>query len=980
MTISVAGYNGVYDGAAHTASATTVPAGATVTWSVDGGEFTETVPSVVGVTNVAIVAKATLANYAEATAATSLVVTARTLTITADGASKTYDGAELTKPTYAAGELAEGDTIAAATVTGSQTNVGVSSNVVAVTSITNALGAEVIGNYLITAVDGELEVTKATVKVTADNQTQVYGAAPVALTYTTDPATLAEGNSFGGVLAREEGDAVGPYAITQGTLSAGDNYEIDFTSATYTITPAPMTISVAGYNGVYDGAAHTASATTVPDGATVTWSTDGGATWTADAPAILNAGTNEVIAQATLANYATVTSDVAKLIVTPKAATITVDNATKVYSEDDPVFTGTVSGLVNDDDLGTVTYSRIGLDAAVNTYEGVLTASYTANPNYEVTVVPGDFTITHAAITIAITGYEGVYDGTAHTASATPVPSPATIQWSVDDGEWISGAPSVTDVTNITVAARAWLDHNYTSVVVTTTLVVTPRPVTITVADASKVWGSADPAFTGTVSNLVSDVDLGTVTYSRTNDTEVAGVYASVLTASYTTNVNYSVTVVPGDFEIIAAKAMAISVADAGTGACSTNYFATVQAAIDSAAGAEPAVESVVLLENATETVVVSNAVDLVLGGKTLTGDVTNTVAATISGGTLDGDLVADGAALTVAGGTYLGTLSTNGAGSISVTGGHFSEDPSAYVDAGSHRVAGDAENGYDVTERTSIEGAVISVAENLVYTGLPQSNIVAVAVNGANLVPVDDYTVAYENNVNAGKATATITGQGAWNGQIVTNFAIGRATLTITAGDVAVAYRTPASDVPYTVSVTGFVNGEDTNTVFSTQPTAGSAYTDADPPGSSCDTVASGAVQIGDNYALDYVNGRLTVGGPEVPTFLRTTSIAVDGGKVTLLHRIQEGAKYHTFFTATSLTPPADPSVPQWTAAETSRATATMDTVEVTDETGTYLAGIVEFTGVTDAVRFYRVGCSNSRYVAGDALPEAPAGGEGGE
>ncbi len=118
----------------------------------------------------------------------------------------------------------------------------------------------------------------------------------------------------------------------------------------------------------------------------------------------------------------------------------------------------------------------------------------------------------------------------------------------------------------------------------------------------------------------------------------------------------------------------------------------------------------------------------------------------------------------------------------------------------------------------------------------------------------------------------------------------------------------------------------------------------------------------------------------PEVPTFLRTTSIAVDGGKVTLLHRIQEGAKYHTFFTATSLTPPADPSVPQWTAAETSRATATMDTVEVTDETGTYLAGIVEFTGVTDAVRFYRVGCSNAPYVAGDALPEAPAGGEGGE
>ena len=46
MTVSVTGYSGVYDGATHTATATPSVEGATITWSVDNGEFTSTVPSI----------------------------------------------------------------------------------------------------------------------------------------------------------------------------------------------------------------------------------------------------------------------------------------------------------------------------------------------------------------------------------------------------------------------------------------------------------------------------------------------------------------------------------------------------------------------------------------------------------------------------------------------------------------------------------------------------------------------------------------------------------------------------------------------------------------------------------------------------------------------------------------------------------------------------------------------------------------------
>ena len=57
--------------------------------------------------------------------------------------------------------------------------------------------------------------------------------------------------------------------------------------------------------------------------------------------------------------------------------------------------------------------------------------------------------------------------------------------------------------------------------------------------------------------------------------------------------------------------------------------------------------------------------------------------------------------------------------------------------------------------------------------------------------------------------------------------FTIAKAPLTITADDVTVPFRTPKGNVEYTLSYSGFVNGE-TNTVFTAQATATSTYDDA--------------------------------------------------------------------------------------------------------------------------------------------------------
>lgn len=78
------------------------------------------------------------------------------------------------------------------------------------------------------------------------------------------------------------------------------------------------------------------------------------------------------------------------LTIDPKDVTITVDNQTKTLGDAEPTYTGTVDGLVKDGDLGSITYTRKPGET-VGDYE--IDASYTANPNYTVTVHKGTLTI-----------------------------------------------------------------------------------------------------------------------------------------------------------------------------------------------------------------------------------------------------------------------------------------------------------------------------------------------------------------------------------------------------------------------------------------------------------------------------------------------------------------------------------------------------------------------------------------------------------
>src|SRR5439155_19273681 len=75
--------------------------------------------------------------------------------------------------------------------------------------------------------------------VTAVANSKVYGETDPSFAYTNSLGLPA--SAFTGALGRAAGENVGTYAMTVGRLTAA-NYSITFVSASFTITPKPLTV------------------------------------------------------------------------------------------------------------------------------------------------------------------------------------------------------------------------------------------------------------------------------------------------------------------------------------------------------------------------------------------------------------------------------------------------------------------------------------------------------------------------------------------------------------------------------------------------------------------------------------------------------------------------------------------------------------------------------------------------------------------
>ena len=171
----------------------------------------------------------------------------------------------------------------------------------------------------------------------------------------------------------------------------------------------------------------------------------------------------------------------------PAEISITAENKTKVYGEDDPEFTVIVEGLVNGDDESVLNYS-IKRDEDDNDNVGEHTIFVTGDPeqgNYQVAFVNGTLTIEPKEIGIEWNEpTEFAYDGTEQSISAT-----ATDLINDDQCNLTLENYSATNVGTYTAKVTGLSNNNYTlpSSGLEQEWKITARAISITANNATKI-------------------------------------------------------------------------------------------------------------------------------------------------------------------------------------------------------------------------------------------------------------------------------------------------------------------------------------------------------------------------------------------------------------------------------------------------------------------------------------------------------------
>lgn len=180
--------------------------------------------------------------------------------------------------------------------------------------------------------------------------------------------------------------------------SYGGKYTTNTGTATVTVNPKAVTVSITPNGGTYGSVTAAAAelfgaveGDNVPVTLTYTGTANDGTEYNGIAPPT-KAGTYTVTATITDRNYTLdANTATAKFTVAKRGATVTPDNKSKVYQEKDPDLTYKVDGVLDGETLTGITLTRAkGEDAGEYAITGTAAS---VNPNYDVKFVKGTFTI-----------------------------------------------------------------------------------------------------------------------------------------------------------------------------------------------------------------------------------------------------------------------------------------------------------------------------------------------------------------------------------------------------------------------------------------------------------------------------------------------------------------------------------------------------------------------------------------------------------
>ena len=399
-----------------------------------------------------------------------------------------------------------------------------------------------------------MTVTPIPLTVTVANAARSYGAVNPIFTSTITGAingdTFTDNLSTTATLA----SPIGTYPITDAlTGPAAANYTVTVIPGTLTIGKATVTLSISA-----NDATRTYGAANPPFSSTITGALNGDTLRYRlrnhrhrSAPPAGAYPIVPTVSGAALSNYTLITAN-GNLTITPTPLTVAANSFTRSYGAANPVFASSTTGLLNGDTV-TITYGTTATASSpVGTYPITATVSGAALNNYALTTPNGTLTITPAALTVAANSVTRSY------GIANPVFTGTTADLLNGDTVAIAYATSATAASPVgaypivpSVSGAAL--SNYILATTNGTLTITPNatsPLTVTVNNASRTYGAANPVFAGTINGLLNG-DTVTVTYATSaTAASPAGTYPVTATVSGGAATNYILNIVPGNLTV----------------------------------------------------------------------------------------------------------------------------------------------------------------------------------------------------------------------------------------------------------------------------------------------------------------------------------------------------------------------------------------------------------------------------------------------
>ena len=368
-----------------------------------------------------------------------------------------------------------------------------------------------------------------------------------------------DGYTVSGLNAHAQGTDVGTYPteikgtahVEKGNQDVTNKVVVKTTPGQLTITKAEtmtLTPELTGKDAEkeYDSKPLSGGATaSVTKGTKITYSTDGGKTWSETLPSITNVGTLNVTAKAENKNYKDVTVDYT-LKVTRKAVTVTADNKSKVFGEKDPELTATVTGTIGKDTVEYTLSRKAGED--VGTYT-ITPSGKAEQTNYKVTYATGTLTITSQSIDPGTDPEKPNPDYT-----GAKVNSPSDEVYDGKEHKWI---PTVTDKADkkleagkdytVEYSTKNFKDVGTIDVTITgignysgtvkRSYKVTPKEYTVTTDSATKIYSGTALTAGGKVEGIVSGETVEfTTTGSQTEVGSSKNTYELVWKSAKATN------------------------------------------------------------------------------------------------------------------------------------------------------------------------------------------------------------------------------------------------------------------------------------------------------------------------------------------------------------------------------------------------------------------------------------------------------------